>query len=64
MERKIETKIVTALMFSQSGNLKLGSNPRVRIYSVSPPLAIENDRYGKILFQNMKVHVYLHVIDK
>ena len=21
-----------------------------------PPLAIENDRYGKILFQNMKVH--------
>ena len=29
MERKIETKIVTVLMFSHSGNLKLGSNARV-----------------------------------
>ena len=42
MERKIETKIVTVLMFSHSGNLKLGSNARVRINplplpSPSPP---------------------------
>ena len=44
MERKIETKIVTALMFSHSGNLKLGSNARVRINPLSlpptPPLRI------------------------
>ena len=31
MERKLETKIVTALMFSHSGNLKLVSYARVRI---------------------------------
>ena len=37
MERKIETKIVTVLMFSHSGNLKLGSNARVRITPPPPP---------------------------
>ena len=37
MERKIETKIVTVLMFSHSGNLKLGSNARVRITQSLPP---------------------------
>ena len=42
MERKIETKIVTVLMFSHSGNLKLGSNARVRINPspFPPPLHI------------------------
>ena len=44
MERKIETKIVTALMFSHSGNLKLASNARVRINPLPlpspPPLQI------------------------
>ena len=37
MERKLETKIVTALMFSHSGNLKLGSNARVRINPLPLP---------------------------
>ena len=37
MERKLETKIVTALMFSHSGNLKLGSNARARINPLPLP---------------------------
>ena len=37
MERKIETKIVTALMFSHSGNLKRGSNASVRINPLPLP---------------------------
>ena len=36
IERKIETKIVTVLMFSHSGNLTLGSNAGVGITPLSP----------------------------